>query len=387
MPGVPAWGRAEDGTTTLEISGSTIPTTTIPLEPLHYIDLKMRVILHVDLDAFFPSVEVREHPELKDKPVIVGADPKEGTGRGVVSSASYEARKSGVRSAMSISRAWKLCPEGVYLRPHFDLYFEASNNIMQILRGDADKFEQAGIDEAYLDVSSRVNSFDEAAEFAKKLMEEVLGKERLTCSVGVAPNKMLAKIGSDFEKPYGLTVIREEDAEKFLAPLNVRKIPGVGPKTEERLQDLNIVIIGDLAATDPKLLVRTFGSWGTKLHEYAHGIDRREVIEGYETKSIGREVTFEKDVDDADEILETLDDLAEEIHTELLDIGFRFKTITVKVRYENFDTYTRARSLSFLTNDVYILRNNAKRLIDAFLRDNRKIRLIGLRVSTLERCK
>ena len=344
----------------------------------------MRVILHVDLDAFFPSVEVREHPELEGKPVIVGADPKEGTGRGVVSSASYEARKSGVRSAMPISRAWKLCPEGVYLRPHFDLYTAASNNIMQILRSHADKFEQVGIDEAYLDISSRVKDFDEAAGFAKKLMEEVLDKENLTCSVGVAPNKMLAKIGSDYEKPYGLTVIREEDAKDFLAPLKVRKIPGIGPKTEERLQDLNIETIGDLAATDSDLLVRLFGSWGTKLHEYSHGIDHREVIEGYETKSIGREVTFEKDVDDADKILETLDDLAEEIHTELIDSGFRFKTITVKVRYENFDTYTRARSLSFLTNDVYILRNNAKRLSDSFLRGNKKVRLIGLRVSTLE---
>ena len=168
--------------------------------------------------------------------------------------------------------------------------------------------------------------------------------------------------------------------------MNVRKIPGIGPKTEERLQDLNIETVGDLAAADPQLLVRLFGSWGTKLHEYAHGIDRREVIEGYETKSIGRELTFEKDVDDAGKILETLDDLAEEIHTELIDNGFRFKTITVKVRYQDFDTYTRAKSLSFLTNDVYILRNNARRLIDAFLRGNKKIRLVGLRVSTLEKC-
>lgn len=353
------------------------------LNHTHYIDNKMRVILHVDLDAFFPSVEVREHPELKDKAVIVGADPKEGTGRGVVSSASYEARKSGVRSAMPISRAWKLCPEGIYLRPHFDLYSEASNNIMQILRSHADRFEQAGIDEAYLDISSQVSSFNESADFAKKLMEEILDKERLTCSVGVAPNKMLAKIGSDFKKPYGLTVIREEDAKNFLAPLKVRKIPGIGPKTEERLHDLNIETIGDLAGTDPELLIRLFGSWGAMLHGYAHGIDRREVIEGSETKSIGREVTFETDVDGRDQILGTLDELAAEMHTELVDNGFRFKTITVKVRYSHFDTYTRARSFSFLTNDLFILRNNARRLIDPFLRGNKKIRLVGLRVSTL----
>ena len=348
----------------------------------------LRVILHVDLDAFFPSVEVREHPELKDKPVIVGADPKEGKGRGVVSSASYEARKFGIRSAMPISRAWKLCPDGVYLRPHFDLYIPASNSIMKILKSHADRFEQGGIDEAYLDISNRVKDFDEAREFAKKLMEEILDKENLTCSIGVAPNKMLAKIASDYKKPYGLTVIREEDAKEFLFPLKVRKIPGVGPKTERRLKELKIETIGDLAAINPEMLTRLFGSWGSRLHEYANGIDYSEVIEEYETKSIGREVTFEKDVDiDEGQILGILDELAEEIHRELIDNAFRFKTITIKVRYEHFDTYTRAKSLSFPTNDLDILRNNAKRLIDAFLRGNKKIRLIGLRVSTLAQCK
>jgi DNA polymerase IV (DinB-like DNA polymerase) len=343
----------------------------------------MRVILHVDLDAFFPSVEVREHPELKGKPVIVGADPKEGKGRGVVSSASYEARKFGIRSAMPISRAWKLCMEGVYLRPHFDLYILASNSIMKILKSHADKFEQGGIDEAYLDISSQVKDFDEASEFARKLMEEVLDKEKLMCSIGVAPNKMLAKIGSDYKKPYGLTVIREEDAKEFLSALKVRKIPGVGPKTERRLKDLKIDTIGDLAAINPEQLTRLFGGWGSRLHEYANGIDYNEVIEGYETKSIGREVTFEKDVDDGGQILWILDELADEIHKELIENGFRFKTITIKIRYEHFETYTRAKSLSFPTNDLDILRNNAKRLIDAFLRGNKKIRLIGLRVSTL----
>ena len=254
---------------------------------------------------------------------------------------------------------------------------------MKILKSHADKFEQGGIDEAYLDISSQVKDFDEASEFARKLMEEVLDKENLTCSIGVAPNKMLAKIGSDYKKPYGLTVIREEDAKDFLSPLKVRKIPGVGPKTERRLKDLKIETIGDLAAINPEQLTRLFGVWGSRLHEYANGIDYSEVREEYETKSIGREVTFEKDVDDEGQILGVLDELAEEIHKELIDNGFRFKTITIKIRYEHFDTYTRAKSLSFPTNDLDILRNNAKRLIDAFLRGNKKIRLIGLRVSTL----
>ena len=206
----------------------------------------MRVILHVDLDAFFPSVEVREHPELKGRPVVVGADPKEGKGRGVVSSASYEARKFGVRSAMPISRAWKLCPNCVYLRPHFDLYIKASTSIMRILKSHADKFEQGGIDEAYLDISSKVKDFGEASEFAKRLMEEVLERERLTCSIGVAPNKLVAKIASDFKKPYGLTVVKPEDVKGFLFPLAARKIPGIGPKTERALKELNIETVNGM---------------------------------------------------------------------------------------------------------------------------------------------
>jgi DNA polymerase IV (DinB-like DNA polymerase) len=343
----------------------------------------MRVILHVDLDSFFPSVEVRENPELKDKPVVVGADPKSGKGRGVVSSASYEARKFGIRSAMPISRAWKLCPHCVYLRPNFELYVKASSSIMKILKSHADKFEQAGIDEAYLDISNRVKDFEEAKELARGLMEEILERENLTCSIGVAPNKMVAKIASDYKKPYGLTVVKDENVKDFLSHLEVRRLPGVGPKTESRLKDLKIETVGDLAAANPEVMTRLFGVWGHRLHEFANGIDYSDVIEEYETKSIGRDVTFEKDVDDEGLILEVLDDLAEEVHKELIDNVFQFKTITVKVRYQHFDTYTRAKSLPFPTNDLDILKNNGKRLIAPFLRGNKKVRLIGIRVSNL----
>jgi DNA polymerase IV (DinB-like DNA polymerase) len=345
----------------------------------------MRAILHVDLDAFFPSVEEREHPELKGKPLVVGADPKEGKGRGVVSSASYEARKFGVRSAMPISRAWKLCPHCIYLRPHFDLYIKASSNIMRILKNNADKFEQGGIDEAYLDISSRVRDFDDAGEYARRLMEEVREREKLTCSIGVAPNKLVAKIASDYRKPYGLTVVREEDLRRFLSPMPARKIPGVGPKTESRLKELKIETIGDLAAADPEMLARLFGVWGARLHEYASGIDRSEVVEEYQIKSIGREVTFEEDTDDEDAILSALDELAEEVYRELIDNAFQFKTVTIKVRYEHFDTRTRAKSLLFPTDDPDILKNTAKRLMSSHLRGNKKIRLIGLRASNLVR--
>lgn len=345
----------------------------------------MRTILHVDLDAFFPSVEVRERPELKGRPVIVGANPKEGQGRGVVSSASYEARSFGVRSAMSISRAWKLCPHAVYLQPDHELYQRASNNVMRILRSHTQRFEQGGIDEAYLDISGQVENLDRAADLARGIMQEVLDREGLSCSVGVAPNKMLAKIGSDFKKPYGLTVISEKDAEEFLSPLEVRKIPGVGPRTEEMLHDLGIRTIGQLAGADPDCLARQLGSLGRRLHESARGIDPSEVVVDSETKSIGREVTFERDIIDAAPVLEMMDGLAEEICAELLECGFRFKTITVKVRYEHFDTFTRSRSLAFYSNDLDILRNNGKRLIDPFLRKKKRVRLVGLRVSALNR--
>ena len=311
------------------------------------------------MHSFLPW-RFREHPELKDKPVVVGADPKEGKGRGVVSSASYEARKFGIRSALPISRAWKLCPDCVYLRPHFDLYIPASNSVMKILRSHADKFEQGGIDEAYLDVSSQVKDFDEAREFAKRLMEEVLEKEKLTCSIGVAPNKMIAKIASDFKKPYGLTVVKEDEVKGFLFPLKVRKIPGVGPKTERSLKELGIETVADLASMKPEMLTRLFGVWGTRLHEFANGIDNSEVIEEYETKSIGRDTTFEKDEDDEEQILQVLDGLAEEVHEDVIANGFKFKTITVRVRYQHFDTYTRSKSLMFPTNDLDILKNNAK---------------------------
>jgi DNA polymerase IV (archaeal DinB-like DNA polymerase) len=343
----------------------------------------MQVILHVDLDAFFPSVEVREHPEYQGKPVVVGADPKEGKGRGVVSSASYEARKFGIRSAMPISRAWTLCHDCVYLRPHFDLYIPASNSVMRILKSYANKFEQGGIDEAYLDISSRVKDFGEAEEYAKRIMEEILEKERLTCSIGVAPNKLVAKIASDFKKPYGLTVVKPEDVQDFLFPLAVRKIPGVGPKTERALKELNIETIHDLASTKPDILMRQFGTWGTRLHELSNGIDNSEVIEEYKTKSIGRDTTFEKDADNEVQIFQVLDELAEEVHADVIANRFKFKTITVRVRYQDFDTHTRSKSLLFPTNDLDILANTAKRLMAPFLRGNKKIRLIGVRVSNL----
>jgi DNA polymerase IV (archaeal DinB-like DNA polymerase) len=214
-------------------------------------------------------------------------------------------------------------------------------------------------------------------------MEEVLDKEGLTCSIGDAPNKLLAKIASDFKKPYGLTVVKPEDVQDFLFPLDVRKIPGVGPKTERALKELNIQTVRDLASAKPEMLTRLFGTWGARLHELANGIDNSEVVEEYETKSIGRDTTFEVDADDEVQIFQVLDELAEEVYADVIANGFKFKTITVRVRYEDFDTHTRSKSLLFSTNDQDILTNTAKRLMAPFIRGNKKIRLIGVRVSNL----
>jgi DNA polymerase IV (DinB-like DNA polymerase) len=342
---------------------------------------KKRIIFHVDMDHFFTAVEERERPEFKRKPVVVGANPKEGKGRGVVSTCNYKARKFGIKSGMPISRAWKLCPEAVYLPVNYELYKKVSSKIMSILRKYADKFEQWGIDEAFLDVTSRVNSYKEAEVLAYQIKMEILENEGLTCSVGIGPNKLVAKIASDFQKPDGLTVVKEEDVEKFLAPLRVRKLLWVGQKTEQKLKSIGINTIGDLANYDSTVLTENFGVMGIQLHLMAHGIDRSEVKERGEVKSISRDITFEEDTDDFEFVLKTLDKLSEEVHKDVSEQNLCFKTVTVKVRYENFETHTHGKTLPFVTDRLQDLRKTTKELVQDYLRPYRKIRLVGMRVS------
>ena len=341
-----------------------------------------RIIIHVDMDHFYSAVEEREHPEYKGKPVIVGADPKEGKGRGVVSTCNYEARKFGVHSGMPISRAWKLCPDAVYLQPDFKLYGKVSSRIMAILRRYADKFERWGFDEAFLDVSSRARDFEEARKIAENIKQEICDREGLTCSVGVGPNKLVAKIASDFKKPDGLTVVEEKAVQDFLAPLPVRKLLWVGKKTERKLNEMGIRTTGDLASYDVSALTEKFGVMGAQYHLMARGIDESEVAERGEIKSVGREVTFEEDTSDLDLILGTLDELSETVHKEVVRLKMLFKTVTVKVRFENFETHTHGKTLPFSTDRLQDLQRTARKLAEAYLRQNRKIRLIGVRAST-----
>lgn len=344
---------------------------------------KHRIIFHVDMDQFYAAVEEREHPELKGKPVVVGADPKEGRGRGVVSTCNYEARKYGVRSGMPISRAWKLCPQAVYLQPNFKLYIQASSRIMEILRKYTDKFEQWGLDEAFLDVSQRVSSFEEARKLAEAVKREVYEKERLTCSIGVGPNKLVAKIASDFKKPDGLTVVTESEVERFLAPLPVRKLLWVGKKTEHKLNEMGIKTIGDLAAFDASVLTEKFGVMGAQYHLSALGIDESEVAERGVVKSVGRETTFEEDTADSEPVFEALDKLGVEIYEELVERKLLFKTVTIKIRYENFETHTHGKTLSFFTNDLQSIQRAARELVQPYLSRGRKVRLVGVRASSL----
>jgi DNA polymerase IV (DinB-like DNA polymerase) len=343
---------------------------------------KRRIIVHVDMDHFFTAVEEREHPEFKGKPVVVGADPKAGKGRGVVSTCNYEARKFGVRSGTPISKAWKLCPEAVCLPVNYELYARVSNEIMGILRGHSDKFEQWGIDEAFLDITSRVKDYAEAEALARQMRNEIYAKQKLTCSIGVGPNKIIAKVASDFQKPDGLTIVKEEDAEKFLAPLSVRKLLWIGRKTEQKLNALGIKTIDELAHYDPTVLTEHFGTMGAQMYLMAHGIDKSEVEERGGIKSLSRELTFEVDTGDFGLVLNSLDRLSEQVHGDVLRHSLCFKTVTVKLRYENFETHTHGKTMPFITNRLRDLRKTARELTQTYLRPERKIRLIGVRVSS-----
>jgi DNA polymerase IV (DinB-like DNA polymerase) len=342
-----------------------------------------RIVFHVDMDSFFASVEIREKPELTGKTVVVGADPKGGKGRGVVSTCSYEARKYGIHSGMPISRAYKLCPDAVFLPVNFPLYIKASGEVMTILRSFAEKFQQVSIDEAYLDVSN-IGGFEAAKELALRIKNEIREKVKLTCSIGVGPNKIVAKIASDYKKPDGLTIVEPSHVREFLSPLPVRKILGIGKKTEAELTEMGIKTIGQLASCDVQLLISRFGKWGIYMHEIAQGIDESEVIEEECCKSISRETTFEEDTDNTVVLNRTMEELAEDVHRSLVDEGFLFKTLTVKVRYKHFITRTRAHTLPHYTDEPGVIKETAKALLKGFI-DGKLVRLVGVRLSNLEK--
>jgi DNA polymerase IV (archaeal DinB-like DNA polymerase) len=362
----------------------------------------MRVIVHVDMDAFYAAVEERYNPSLRGLPIAVGADPKQGKGRGVITTANYMARKFGIRSALPISRAWRLAeaarqrgePATVFIQPNFSLYREVSARIMAIVQRAADAFEEASIDEAYLDISS-LGNFTAARDHMIRLKAEIREREELGCSIGIAPNKLIAKIASGHQKPDGMTIIEPEQVEAFLEPLPIRVIPGVGPKSEDFFRQHSISTVKDLRDVPEATLTEWFGKWGQRLFEKARGIDDSEVSNEWTRKSLGEQETFEQDTRSPSTVTERLDAMAARIIDKLRKKEFAgFRTVTLTVRFSDFQTSNRSHSIKegIRVDDgvhaLVSLKQQAWSLLLPFLdhRENprgKAIRLVGLRVEKL----
>jgi len=340
-----------------------------------------RAILHVDMDAFYASVEQRDRPELRGRPVIVGADPR---GRGVVSAASYEARRYGVHSAMPISRAYRLCPNGVYLPVDMTKYAAVSARIMQLLGGFTPLVEPLSLDEAFLDVTASRALFGPAIEIARTIKRRIRGELDLTASAGVAPNRFLAKIASDLRKPDGLVEVRPGEEAAFLRDLPIARLWGVGPAAEAELTRLGVRTIGQLARMPRQSVVARLGASGAHLLELAHGRDERPVEPWDDPKSVGAEETFGRDTDDLARLRATLLRQADGVASELRDRGLRGRTVTLKLRFADFRTLTRRDTTEPPTADGGEI---FRRAWTAFGRLPRPqpIRLIGVSVSGLVR--
>jgi DNA polymerase-4 len=321
----------------------------------------MLTILHVDMDAFYASVEQRDRPELRGKPVIVGGSAGS---RGVVCAASYEARKFGVHSAMPTSRAQRLCPGGVFLPPRMSHYAQVSRQIREVLFSYTPLVEPLSLDEAYLDVRGCETLFGPAPEIARQIKARISDEVGLIASVGVAPNKFLAKLAGDLSKPDGLLVISANQASDFLAPLPVSRLWGVGAKGEKRLNQLGIRTIGDMAATPARLLTEHFGETGEWVWNLAHGRDDRPVVPDREAKSVSTETTFARDIGDREVLRGWLHELVEQLGQRLRHQGIRARSIELKIRSSDFRTYTRSRSLDQPTDVTAVIWKAAVELFE-----------------------
>ena len=346
-----------------------------------------RVVFHMDMDAFYVSVERRENPDLDGRPVIVGADPKSGTGRGVVMACSYEAREMGIRSGMPIGMAWRKVPTAVYLRPNYELYGAVSESVINVLRSYADILEHVSIDEAFLDVTSKVHGFDDASGYAARVKAAVREREGLACTIGVGPNKSIAKIASDLAKPDGVKVVRPEEVAAFLDPLPVTKISGVGTKTAELLERVGVRTIGELARFPGAELKKILGKNSVWLWGIARGMEQLPVEERPDPKSISVERTFDRDVSEWTTVQETLRDVAHNVFLRARAQGATFRTIGIKIRFEGFQTHLRERTLGSHVLDEKVLTDVAQDLAKEFAGRKRRVRLLGVRVTHLERPK
>jgi DNA polymerase-4 len=333
------------------------------------------------MDAFFAAVELLRRPELKGKPVIIGGrgDPSR---RGVVSTATYEARAFGVRSGMPLRTALKLCPAAIFLPVDFEEYHRYSEKFKAAMKLISPLMEDRGIDEAFLDLSALGRSSVDIAHEIKRRIREETG---LTCSIGIAPNKLLAKMASELQKPDGLTIIAAADLESRIWPLGVRSVPGIGPKTEAHLAEIGVQTIGDLAAVPVERLVEHFGrSYGVFLYEAARGIDDDPIVTHWEPKQRSRETTFQEDTGDWQTIARTVARLAREVAQELREEGYRGRTVGIKLRFADFETHTREKTLTEPTDAEHAIRKAAFECLGR-LKLDRRVRLLGVRVGDLSR--
>jgi DNA polymerase-4 len=343
-------------------------------------DERVRRILHCDMDAYYASVHMRDDPALAGLPVVVGGDPD---GRGVVASASYEARRFGIRSAMPSAHARRLCPQTVFVWPDFPRYRRESDAIFAIFRDFSPLMEPASLDEAYLDVTDHLERWGTATAIAKEIRRRVREERRLTVSVGVGPNMLIAKIASDFRKPDGLTVVPPTRVLSFLEPLPVRRLHGVGPATERALAALGIATVAELRARPREELLERFGKHGAMLYAFARGEDHREVETQHERKSLGTENTYRTDLRSLPEMDGELESMAAEVANGLEKRTLAACTVSVKVRYSDFTTVTRARTFPIPTVSPARLAAIAKDLLRRTEAGRRAVRLLGVSTSTL----
>ena len=340
----------------------------------------MRKIIHLDMDAFYASVEQRDQPQLRGRPVIVGGDPQ---GRGVVAACSYEARRFGIHSAMPASRAQRLCPEAVFLRPRFDVYRAISRRILALYREVTPLVQPLSLDEAYLDVSGATQYGGSAARLARALKQRVLQHTGLTVSAGVSYNKFLAKIASDMDKPDGLYVITPAQGEAFVHDLPVRRFHGIGRATEAKMQALGIYTGADLRLLSRESLVRHFGKAGLFYHDIARGVDHRPVLPGQARKSVGSETTLSEDTGDIAFMLQVLGEQAQHVTELLQQRGLAARTLTLKVKYHDFRQVTRSRSLQEPFQDHGRMLSMLPELLARTRAGAVPVRLLGVSVSGL----
>lgn len=338
--------------------------------------MAVRKIIHIDMDAFYASIEQRDRPEYRGKPICVGGSP-EGRG-GVVATASYEARKFGIHSAMSSKRALQLCKHAIFVRPRFEVYKETSRKIRAIFHRYTDLIEPLSLDEAYLDVTEDKQQIGSAIEIAKLIKKAIRDELNLTASAGVSVNKFVAKIASDLDKPDGLTFIGPSKIERFVEKLPVAKFHGIGKVTAEKMKKMGITTGADLKKLSEHEMVKHFGKTGRFYYKIVRGIDTREVVPDRETKSVGAEDTFPFDLNSITDMFRELDKLANVVHDRLRNYSLKGRTITVKIKYSDFKIITRSKSFSEPIDDLDVLIATAHQLLAQTEPEGANIRLLGV---------